>query len=288
MSDQAAALRKIADLVKEPVETGRSACQILSVASGKGGVGKSNLSLNLSIGLARLGQKVLMLDADIGAANIDILLGLDLRRHLGHVLAGDASLFEILHKVADRLYLVPGASGISEIGEMPFENLKQFREDLVKIENMFDCVIVDCSAGVGPNVTKLLRGADRVLLVCGDEPTAIVDAYALCKALFAEDSNVCVEVVVNNVPAKADADEVYAKLGLAVKHFLKKELRCLGHVVHDEDLAKGVVDQKPVMFTDKIGGAVSNLMNLAEKLARPGDWARGKGVRQLFQLLALK
>jgi len=290
VSDQAAALRQIAQWTKGPAdaEAGASNCEILAVTSGKGGVGKSNVTINLAIAMARAGRKTLMLDADIGAANIDVLLGLDPRRNLHHVIEGGADLFEILIKVTDNLYLLPGASGISQIGEMPFDRLKQFREDLIKLESLFDCILADTSAGVGPTVVKTLRGADRTLLICGPEPTALVDAYALCKVLFAAAPEAPVAVVVNNVSAKPEADEVYAKLSVAVKHFLKRDLTCLGFVIHDENLAKGVIDQRPFMFGDAQDGAAANFIELAEKLARAEGWAQGKGVRQLFNLMLEK
>ena len=285
MTDQASALRKmmVGRLGSEP--SGKSSCEVISVTSGKGGVGKSNISMNLSIALAKKGFKVLILDADIGAANIDILINLDPRRNLGHVLEGKASLFQVLEKITENLYLIPGASGISDIPELAFDKRGQLREDLTKIDEQFDYLVVDTSAGVSKRVINLLLGSDRVLLVCSEEPTAIVDAYALCKVLFQIDGEIKVELIANNVEGSVEAGDVYDKLRLAVKHFLKRELHYLSHVIHDEGIAYGVINQKPLMLTGAVEGAAANFEELASKLAHSPQWAQGKGVHYLFNLL---
>ncbi len=285
MSDQASALRKMMAGRQDLSSPGTCTCEVVAVTSGKGGVGKSNISMNLSIALAKAGFKVLILDADYGAANIDILINIDPRRNLGHVLEGKATLFQVLEKVADNLYLIPGASGISDIPEMAFDKRSQLRDDLVKIEQQFDYLVVDTSAGVSKRVINLLLGSDRVLLVCSNEPTAIVDAYALCKVLFQIDGQIKVELIANNVEGGVEAADVYDKLGLAVKHFLKRELHYLSHVIHDEGIAYGVINQKPLMLTGAVEGAAANFVELASKLAHPPQWAQGKGVQNLFNLL---
>ena len=284
--DQASALRKFVQSMRAPLFVEKSKCEIMAVTSGKGGVGKSNTTLNTALALSQLGRKVLILDADIGTANIDILLGLDPRRHLGHVLDGSATLLQILEKVTDNLYLIPGASGIADLGTMPLELLKQFRNDILKIEEMFDYLLVDTSAGVHHQVINLLKGSDRVLLICTPEPTSIVDAYALCKVLFKEAPGTHVELVVNNVVSLEEAHEVYEKLCLAVKHFLNRELPALEYIVyHDEGIAHGVINQKPVMMTAASSSAVQAYESIAAKLNHPDGWVEGKGVYQLLNLL---
>ncbi len=288
MTDQAAALRQLVFRKREPQPTGSSRCEIIAVTSGKGGVGKSNITMNTALALAARGRKVLILDADIGTANIDILVGLSPRKHLGHVFAGQAELFEILTKVVENLYLIPGASGISEISEMPLAQLNRFREEILKVEDMFDYLFVDTSAGVSKQVINLLRGADRILLVCNEEPTSILDAYALCKVLFQVESHAEVEFVANNVAGEVEAREVYGKLRVAIKHFLDKDLAYLGYVVHDKGIADGVINQKPLMIQDAPGPAAANFTELAHLLMHPDGWAVGKGVHQLFNLLVEK
>ncbi len=284
MNDQASTLR---EWVKRnrPQPTGNCPCEVIAVTSGKGGVGKSNISMNLAISLAQKGHKVLVLDADIGTANIDILLNLDTRLHLGHLADGQASLFQVIEKVAENLYLIPGASGVPDISQLPFHKWEQLREDLAKVESMFQYLIVDTSAGVHGRVINLLRGADRILLICNNEPTSIVDAYALCKVFYKDVPEARLELIANNVSGPADAEEVYGKLRVAIKHFLSKELHYLDHVIHDEAIALGVINQKPLMMSSVTTGAAVNFLAISEKLAHPGGWAAGKGIYHLFHLL---
>lgn len=285
MSDQADTLRQLVFRKRDPTLTLGSTCQIISVTSGKGGVGKSNVTMNTAVAMAAQGAKVLILDADIGAPDIDILVGLSPRKHLGHVFEGSASLLEVLVKVTGNLYLIPGASGVSSIQEMPLQSLQRFREDILKVETLFDYLLVDSSAGVSKQVINLLRGSDRILLVCNAEPTSILDAYALCKVLYQVEEAVKVEFVANNIAGEVEACEVYGKLEIAVQHFLNKKLTYLSYVVHDKGIANGVINQKPLMLQDDPGPASANFSDLASKLMHPPGWANGKGIHQLFDLL---
>ena len=285
MTDQASILRKMMAQQRMQPATECFTCETLAITSGKGGVGKSNVTMNLSIALARSGQKVLILDADIGTANIDVLLNIDPRRNLSHVIDGQASLFEVLQKITENLYLIPGASGTDDLGAMAYDKRGKLREDLEKVEKMFDFLIVDTSAGVNQQVIKCLLGVDRIFLVCNSEPTSLVDAYALCKVLFQHKPDASVEFIANNVRGKEEAREVYDKLSLAVKHFLQKELRYSSHIIHDQGVAFGVVNQKPLMMTEAADGAAADFFNLADTLKHPKGWANGKGVHHLFENL---
>lgn len=288
MSDQASSLRELIFTKRPPKHSGTSNCEIIGITSGKGGVGKSNISMNLSLALGRQGSKVLVLDADIGTANIDILLGLTPRKHLGHIFSGEASIFEVMVKVTEDCYLIPGTSGVQDLDDLPVEAQVQFREELKKLEDMFDYMVVDTSAGVNKTVINLLRGSDRILLVCNEEPTSILDAYALCKVLFQVEPQINVEFIANNVAGEVDAREVYGKLRVAVKHFLNKELSYLGYVIHDKGIADGVINQKPLMMQDAPGPAMVNFRELASALMHGNGWAEGKGLHQLFNLLVEK
>jgi len=286
MSDQAAALRAlIARDHAVVVPEGTSACEIVTVTSGKGGVGKSNITINVALALARRGRRVLVMDADIGTANIDILLGLGSRAHLGQVFEGSASLYEITVEIEERLFLIPGASGINGLAELPFDKRRGLQEDLQRIGEAFDYLFIDTSAGISRAVLDFMRAADRILLISTGEPTAVVDAYALCKAYYGEGGEVGPELVANNVTDREEAMEVFEKINLAVGHFLKKELKYLGHVVHDEEVAFGVIEQKPVMMSASDGRAAADYQALAEALDHGDHWQGGKGILQLFRNL---
>lgn len=286
MIDQASTLRKLINQQDaEPAAPKQSPCEIIAVTSGKGGVGKSNVTLNTAAALAQNGSSVLILDADIGTANIDILLGKDPRQNLAHVIEGEASLYDVIEKVNEKLYFIPGASGIADIGSMPTSNLERFRDDIFKLESLFDYLLVDTSAGVSDNVIKMLCASDRVLLICNGEPTSIVDAYALCKLLFQQYPDVNIYLVANNVKDEQEAQEVYDKLNAAVTHFLKKELHFLSHVVHDKAITAAVASQEPVMLADADVPAKANFVELANLLKHPEGWRQGKGFSELFNSL---
>lgn len=284
--DQAETLRRLAARKqKQPNAEGGHDIHIMAVTSGKGGVGKSNVTLNTAVALAKRGHNTLILDADMGTANIDILLGIDPRLNLGHVIEGKAGLFEILTKVTDNLYLVPGASGIMDPGYMGIHNLEQLRKDIEQLESMFQYVFIDTAAGVNQMVIQALKGSDRVLLICNDEPTSIVDAYALVKVLYKQDPEAVIQLVVNDVAGEEEAEDVYGKLRAAIQHFLKRDLEYLNHIAHDEVIARGVILQKPFMFTAADSPARGHVETLAEKLESKLERSQGKGLLQLFQRL---
>ncbi|CAM2009359.1 MinD/ParA family protein [Acanthopleuribacter pedis] len=284
--DQAETLRRLA--AQKPKVAEPKADQdirIIAVTSGKGGVGKSNVTLNTAIALAKRGHATLILDADMGTANIDILLGMDPRLNLGHVIEGKASLFEILVKISDNLYLLPGASGIMDPGYLGIQNLEQLRKDIGQLESMFQYVFIDTAAGVNQMVIQALKGSDRVLLICNDEPTSIVDAYALVKVLYKQDPEAFIQLVVNDVAGEEEAEDVYGKLRAAIQHFLKRDLDYLNHIAHDDVIARGVILQKPFMFTAAESPARGHVEALAEKLESTLADRGGKGLLQLFQRL---
>lgn len=285
MTDQAAALRQLVALKGDPPDAGKSSCEIITVTSGKGGVGKSNITINTAIQLGRMGARVLVMDADIGTANLDILLGLGAKPHLGDVFEGTMSLYDVICPVTENLFLIPGASGISSLSELPYERRGSLREDLSRIAETFDYLFIDTSAGVSEAVLTMMRGADRLLLICTAEPTAVVDAYALCKAWHNSGQEGTLELIANNVKNADEASEIFEKIRLAVGHFLKKELKYLGHVVHDVGVAQGVVNQKPIMLTSTHGPACTNFEALAASLFHADPWREGKGIQQLYNQL---
>ena len=286
--DQAETLRRIAAQKQKVTPQEGHDIQIIAITSGKGGVGKSNVSLNTAIALAKRGRKTLILDADMGTANIDILLGMDPRLNLGHVIEGQANLFEILVKVTDNLYLIPGASGMMDPGYLGIQNLEQLRKDILQLESMFDFVFIDTAAGVNQLVIQALKGSDQVLLICNDEPTSIVDAYALVKVLYKQDPEARIQLVVNDVEGEEEAEDVYGKLKAAIQHFLKRDLEYLNHIAHDEGIARGVILQKPFMFTAADSPARGHVETLATKLEAQLGNRSGKGLLQLFQRLIQK
>jgi len=248
VKDQAQRLRELAARSRagggEPGEVPRAG-RVLAVASGKGGVGKTNLVANLGTVLARRGCRVTILDADFGLANLDILLNLNPARNLGHVLRGEASAAEVVVEAADGLRVIPGASGVEALADLDPEERRGLLAALAPLTGGQDLVLVDAAAGIGRNVLDLCRAAGEVLLVTNAEPTSLTDAYGLLKVLWNRDGAVAVRLVVNSVAGAEEARAVHAKLDQVVARFLSRHLAYLGYISRDDHVARAAQRQTP-------------------------------------------
>jgi flagellar biosynthesis protein FlhG len=219
----------------------------LAVTSGKGGVGKTNVAVNLAVALARLRSRVAVLDADFGLGNVDVLLGLAPRRHLGHLLAGDAPIREVLVDGPCGVRIIPASSGLQELTALAPRHWDRLNAALAEIRDELDFLIVDTGAGISNNVIDVLTSVDRVIIVTSPEPTAIVDAYALLKVLTMVDPAKEVGVLVNAVRDSGEADLVFRQLEVAATRFLHRRLVAFGHVTKDPLVRECVLMQRPVV-----------------------------------------
>lgn len=224
-----------------------SRTRTIAVASGKGGVGKSNVAVNLAIELAALGQCVSLLDADLALANADVLLGLNPQYHLGHVLSGQRTLEEVVIEVEEGLRLIPGGSGIEELANLSHGSHGRLVAELQALEAEADCMIIDSAAGIAENVMGVLRAADEVIVVTTPDPTSVVDAYALIKMLHQQSPSKPIWIIINNTVGIGDADHVFAQLQAATMRFFNRKLAHLGTIPRDPELAKAVREQIPVV-----------------------------------------
>jgi flagellar biosynthesis protein FlhG len=219
----------------------------VAVTGGKGGVGKSNLVVNIALELAAAGRRVTVFDADLALANADVLFGLNPKLHLGHVLSGRSPLNKVVLDVSERVRLIPGGSGVEELANLSRDEHTRLVAELRAMETESDYLLVDTAAGIGGNVMGVLRAAAEIVVVTTPDPTAVVDAYATIKVLHHTAPHVPVWVVVNNVVGVGDADAVFAQLSSAATRFLGRDLRFLGSVPHDPELAGAVHRQRPVV-----------------------------------------
>ncbi len=242
--DQATTLRRAAG--KRGTGPGRRAAartKIIAVTSGKGGVGKTNVVANLAVCLSEMGKKVVVLDADFGLANIDVLLGLTPRFHLGHVLFGNKTLTEIMVQGPKGIRIIPASSGLQRLSELTQEQRSQLVESFADLGSDTDYLLVDTAAGISTNVIHFLMAAHEVIVVSAPEPTAIVDAYATIKIILAEDPSKPVHVLINSVQAESEAREVFSQINTVVKRFLNCEVSFLGHVERDGHVRQAVRSQ---------------------------------------------
>jgi len=205
-------------------------------ASGKGGVGKTNVVANLAVLLAANGRKVLAVDGDLGLANLDVLLGLTPSLTVGHFLEGTHAIEKVAMAGPHGLRVIPATSGVEALTRLDPAQVARLREALRKFGRAFDVTLVDGPAGISTAVTQLVGPADSVVAVTTPEPTALIDAYALIKVLAREEPRRRFGLIVNNVGDAAEGQRVHANLDRVVSKFLGRALRYWGHVVRDEDL----------------------------------------------------
>ena len=219
----------------------------VAVTSGKGGVGKSNLSVNVALELAARGRRVSLLDADLALANADVLLGLNPSYHLGHVLSGQRQLKEVVVEAEGGVRLIPGGSGVEELANLSQSEHRRLVSELRAMEDDSDFMIVDTAAGIGGNVTGVLRAATEVIIVTTPDPTAVVDAYATIKVLHRHAPAKPVWLVINDVVGIGDAEQIFAQIRSAAARFLNHKIEHLGTIPRDPELAEAVREQVPVV-----------------------------------------
>jgi flagellar biosynthesis protein FlhG len=221
--------------------------RVVSITSGKGGVGKTNISVNLAISLVAHGNKVLLLDADLGLANIDVLLGLQPTCNLSHVIKGDCSLEEAIIKDPSGLRIIPAASGIQEMAELSHIEHAGLIRAFSELSFNPDILLIDTAAGISDSVVSFSKAAHEVLVVVCDEPASITDAYAVIKLLNREHGLQRFRVLANMVHSAQEGIDLFKKLMKVTDRFLDVTLEYLGSVPYDEYLKKAVQKQRAVV-----------------------------------------
>ena len=237
-ADQAAGLRKI--IKPHPV-------RVIAVASGKGGVGKTNVSANLAVSMAASGDEVLLLDADMGLANVDVLLGLQPRYNLSHVINGERTLEEVIINGPSGLKIVPASSGVKKMANLSAAENAGLVRAFSEISQSLDTMIVDTAAGISDSVTTITRACQEVVVVVCDEPASITDAYALIKVLSREHGQSRFRVLANMARTLREGRGLYEKLSRVTNRFLDVTLDYMGAIPQDDYLRKAVQRQRAVV-----------------------------------------
>lgn len=262
MMDQAEALR---NLVKQQElrEEGRTT-RVITVTSGKGGVGKSNFSLNFALSLQRLGKKVLVFDADIGMANIDVLMGVSSTYNLYHLLKQEKTIWEIVQEGPEGLNFIAGGSGFRDLLDLSAEQLDGFAEEISKLHGKYDVILFDTGAGLSKETVKFITAAQETIVVTTPEPTSITDAYALIKMVKSMDVDVHFKLIVNRASDYREGKQTADKINLVAQRFLQSELPSLGIVPDDPNVSKAVKRQVP--FTVAYPGSEASIA--VERIAK--------------------
>ena len=279
--DQAEQLRNI---VKQQNKKQRSA-RVITVTSGKGGVGKSNVSVNLAIQMSRLGKRAVILDADFGLANIEVMLGMRPQYNLADMMFRGKDVKDIICTGPEDIGFISGGSGLREMTNLNKDQILSLVRTMYELEHYADVVSIDTGAGISDTVIELVASSSEVLLVATPEPTSITDAYALLKTLHRHDGfeagSTFIKMIGNRIQSYEEGKELYLKLNTVVNKFIGMEMEYLGAIPYDEYLPRAVMQQQPVSLAYPDAPSARAMLELAmvledeKKEIEPMDTAHG-------------
>ncbi len=292
MNDQAETLRKIMDHMKLKDESQEGVkelpskqARVITVTSGKGGVGKTNVTINLALAISRMGLKVVILDVDFGLGNIDVLFGIVPKYTLLDLIHEEKSILEVLTDGPENIKFLSGGSGVEELIRLDRKQLRQFVTKINLLDKLFDIILIDTGAGLSQNVMSFIMAADEVILVTTPEPTAITDAYALVKMVSRRDRKKQIKILVNKAENVKEAEEIASKLSVVSEKFLSFKLLKLGYILYDDTVTKSVKMQKPFSLYSPKCQASKNMTEVAENLFSSVNSDRIQGAKGFISKL---
>ncbi|WP_025209703.1 MinD/ParA family protein [Hippea sp. KM1] len=242
MADQAEKLRKMVSEKNKDKKKSR----VIAFTSGKGGVGKTNIVANVAYLLSSIGKKVIVFDADLGLANIDILLGLKSKYSLIDVIKNGKKMKDIMIKVNDNFQVIPAGSGVEEIANINEPVFSKIKDEMLEITKDTDILLIDTGAGISRKVTFFLKSAEEIVVIATPEPTSIADAYAILKIAYTNYKKENLSIFVNMAKTPQEAENTLNNLNKICKNFLKKEFKNAGFALIDKNLPNAVKQQKPI------------------------------------------
>ena len=250
--------------------------KVIAVTGGKGGVGKTNLSVNLSIALAEKRRRVVLMDADLGLANVDVLLGLQTKNNLADVLDGSCELRDVLVNGPGGIKVVPASSGVQQMAALSPQEHASLIHAFSDLSDQMDVLVVDTAAGISDTVVSFVKASQEVIVVVCDEPSSITDAYALIKLLNVEHGLFRFRVVANMTRSTQEGINLFNKLNLVCDKFLDVSLQYVGHVPFDENVRKAVQKRTPLIEFAPRSKAASAMKVIAQKV---DEWPVQSGPR---------
>lgn len=234
--------------IHKPTTTRHSAPNIIAVASGKGGVGKTWFSVTLAHALSQKGKKVLLFDGDLGLANVDVQLGLMPKHDLNDVIKGKLSLKRVIQRYEEGGYdILAGQSGTAALTGLPNERVLDIKKELINLAKDYDYIVLDLGAGIDRTVRLLSSAAEKILVITNEEPTALTDAYAFIKLTHTAGLGDTIQVIINMVPGKSHGDRIYNTLAKACDNFLKFRPPLLGMIRQDKRVGDAIRNQTPLL-----------------------------------------
>jgi len=288
LSDQAQELRRIVDIHRRELRQEDGMLRTIVILSGKGGVGKTNLSLNLAIALKMDGHKVTLLDADLGMANIDLLCGIVPQYTFLNIVRGDKTIEDVLVNTEQGIMVLPGGAGVRELADIDDSQLSAFVNSLSDFEEKADFLVIDTGAGIHKGVMAFAGAADTTLIITTPEPTSIRDAYGVLKSFndsYMSSSDI--RIIVNMVNDENEGIEVAGRIQTAAKQFLGLSVSYLGHIVRDAKVEKSVRMRKPFLEVFPECPASKCVLNLCSKLLGksgilPHSVVAPRGIKSFF------
>ena len=280
MRDQAERLRQLAKQNLEP--KAKQDARVLAVASGKGGVGKTNFVVNLALALQEQGKKTIIFDADLGMANIDVVLGIVPPFTLTHVIKGQKTLKEIMLDGPNGLKILPGSAGVEELVHLTDAQIQNLINEWTNLEETFDFILVDTGAGIHAEVLNFLRAADDIVVVLTPEPPSITDAYSLIKVLAQKDLKAKVHMVVNQAATDEEGQQIFKRVSRVVDDFLKMSINLLGIIHKDEKVSAAVKRQKPFILEYPTTNASKCIRNVVQELLEEQSEKPVGGMKQFL------
>ncbi|MGB9792046.1 MAG: MinD/ParA family protein [Thermacetogeniaceae bacterium] len=278
MGDQAEKLRLLAKSLQEKVQRQQvpsynaNGCRVITVTSGKGGVGKTNLALALSLALSMQKYRVALMDADMGLANVDVILGIMPKYNLLDVINGKMSLIDVIHEGPEGLKIIPSASGIEELANLDAKALDNLLNEIALIERQFDYLVIDTGAGISRQVMAFILAAEEILLVTTPEPTALTDAYGLIKVFKKHNGKGCLRLVINKVRSHQEGIEAAQRLIRAVKYFLNLDIEVAGCIPSDKAVEDAVRRNQSFIIAFPSAPASQNVMKIASIYGNVALW----------------
>lgn len=291
--DQAEKLR---NMIKEhkassALEEENSGARVITITSGKGGVGKSSTAVNLAVQFRKLGYRVMIFDADFGLANIEVMFGAIPKYNLSDVVYRGKELSEIIVEGPMGINFISGGSGVFEMTNMSTDNLRYLIAKLNQLESMADIIIIDTGAGISESVLQFITSCSEVILITTPEPTSITDSYALLKALNRhpdyDKDNTSVKVITNKVKDEDECNTLFSKLSIVTNKFLQVDISLLGMIPQDTHIVKSVMQQQPVSIAYEDSDAAKAYEVIAKRLTQAEEEkvSEKRGISAIFAKL---
>lgn len=286
MRDQANKLRQIIDSLKlkAPIEQVDDKvthefkpAKVITVTSGKGGVGKTNITINLAIALSEMGKRVTIMDADLGLGNIDVLLGIVPKYTLVDVIYNNKNIIEVLSDGPKNIKFIAGGSGIEDLARLDNYQIQKFLANISLLDKISDIILIDTGAGLSDGVMNFVMAADEVILVATPEPTSITDAYALIKAISKRDNNKTVKLIINRAESIIEANGIANKFSKVTQKFLEIKLESLGFILQDNMVIKAVKTQQPFTISFPKSSVTKQVKDISKRLLDINDDTNNEG-----------